>query len=289
MKLTQQQKAYFDVFGFLKFPDLLSDRIDRIVEEFEGLWADHGGGHDGKPHDFQQRSAIVPFIDQNEYLSSLIDDPRIVGIASSVLGDDFNYGTSDGNFYVGDTEWHSDWRWPEEPGTSNRKYLSVKMAFYLDPVTLDTGCLRVIPGSHFVGDAYADSVQVGSKQADEGGTQGQWGIPGGEVPAMALETQPGDLLLFNHSIKHSSWGGSGRRRMFTMNLEERHPEQDIRLLRNQMAKLSRFWIERAYGDVMLDTAGPARMVHLEQRLANEHILPPLAGKAREEMVEPARG
>ena len=35
--------------------------------------------------------------------STLLDDPRIHDIAASILGDDFNYMGSDGNFYVGDT------------------------------------------------------------------------------------------------------------------------------------------------------------------------------------------
>ena len=39
---------------------------------------------------------------------SLIDDPRIHALATTLLGDDFNYMGSDGNYYVGDTGWHSD-------------------------------------------------------------------------------------------------------------------------------------------------------------------------------------
>ena len=289
MRLTEQQLGFFQSFGFLRFPGLLSDRIERVIEEFERVWAENGGGHHGKLHDFKQRSAIMPFIDQNEHLSTLLDDPRILGIASSVLGDDFNYTASDGNFYVGDTNWHSDWRWPEEPGTDNRKYLSVKMAFYLDPVTRDTGCLRVIPGSHFVGDRFADSVQLGAMAANKAGSQGQWGIPGSEVPAVDLESEPGDLLLFNHSIKHSSWGGGTRRRMVTMNLEERYEEEDLPLLRESMGRLlSRFWAEHAYGKMIVETASASRMRHLEQRLANDEHIPALVAKARREMPEPSR-
>ena len=33
----------------------------------------------------------------------------------------------------------------------------------------------------------------------------------------ALETIPGDILMFNHDTYHSAWGGGNRRRMFTMN------------------------------------------------------------------------
>ena len=44
--------------------------------------------------------------------------------------DDWGYGGSDGNYYVGDTMWHSDHR-PHVP------YKSLKIAFYLDRVTAD--------------------------------------------------------------------------------------------------------------------------------------------------------
>jgi len=108
MQLTDQQIAYFKAFGFLKFPGLLAKEIDSIIDAFEGIWEERGGGHDGKPHDGKARSVIVPFIDQSERLCALLDDPRIVGIASSLIGDDFNYTGSDGNYYVGDTQWHSD-------------------------------------------------------------------------------------------------------------------------------------------------------------------------------------
>src|SRR5437868_4475984 len=83
--LTPEQHRFFDTFGYLRFPGLIADRIDRVIAAFERVWADHGGGHDGKPHDGAARSCIVPFIDQSEELSSLLDDPRIHGVACSLL------------------------------------------------------------------------------------------------------------------------------------------------------------------------------------------------------------
>ena len=282
MRLTDQQLSFFQDFGFLKFPGLYARDIDAINDAFEQLWAEHGGGHDGKPHDRQQRSALIHFIDRNEYLSSLIDDPRLHDIATSLLGEDYNYTGSDGNFYVGDTRWHSD-------GYRVTKYLSMKMAFYLDPVTRDSGCLRVIPGSHHVGDRYAGAMQEAAETSRDNRMDELWGVHGSEVPAMALETQPGDVLLFNHKIKHSSWGGSDRRRMFTINYEQRYRDEDLSELRERIGSESRFWVDRNYGEVMVKTAGPKRMRHLEQRLANDGHMAELARKAREEMSEPSRG
>jgi ectoine hydroxylase-related dioxygenase (phytanoyl-CoA dioxygenase family) len=163
------------------------------------------------------------------------------------------------------------------------------MAFYLDPVTRDSGCLRVIPGSHKLHDKYADAVQDVFVSSRENMTEEQFGISGSEVPAMALETVPGDLLMFNHRIKHSSWGGSDRRRMFTMNFQQRFREEDLDELREDVGQRARFWVEQPYGELLVRTASPQRMAHLEQWLANADHLPALAAKAREEMDEPARG
>ena len=144
----------------------------------------------------------------------LIDDPRIAGPVASILGDDYNYAASDGNYYVGDTKWHSDHH-------LDTPFHSVKIAFYLDPVTRDTGCLRLIPGSFRHGDAFADALHAVVPISAENRSREVWGIHGSEVPALAIESQPGDMVLFNHKTKHSAWGGSSKRRMFTYNFEER--------------------------------------------------------------------
>ena len=278
MQLTPQQIHFFHTFGYLGFSQLLSDRSEEITAAFEEIWAQNGGGHNGQPHNGQARSCIVPFIDQHETLCSLLDDPRILGIAEPLLGADFNYMGSDGNYYVGDTGWHSDgWKKATDP-------THLKIAFYLDPLTRDSGALRVIPGSHRQGEPYADWLQEKVK-----GSQDEWAIGGADVPAMALETQPGDVVCFNHNTKHAAFGGSKRRRMFTINLCQRYPQDRLQDLRDYISGSARFWVERKYGDTMVATAGPERMVHLEQPMANDGHLAALALKARAEMDEPSRG
>jgi len=277
VQLAEQQVGVFKTFGFLRFPSLFSGEIGRITDAFEAVWAGRGGGHAGKPHDGKARSAIVPFIDQHERLCALLDDPRITGIAGALLGDDFNYNSSDGNYYVGDTPWHSD-------GWRTNGYVHIKMAFYLDPVGRDSGCLRVIPGSCQPGDVFSDRVQKQIRQVQE-----LWGMLGQDVPAIPLETQPGDLILFNHNLKHASFGGGNRRRMFTINLSQRYREEDLAELRQTIGGLSRFWIDRVYSDTMVRTASPARMRHLEQVMANDGHLAELSRQARERMAEPSRG
>ena len=276
LKLTDHQLDFFKTFGFLSFPALLADQIDEIDSEFEAVWEARGGGHHGKPHEGKARSCIVPFIDQTARLCALLDDARILGIATSLLGDDFNYMGSDGNYYVGDTGWHSD-GW-------HSNFLHIKIALYLDPLTRDTGAIRVIPGSHLPGDTYANALaeKVGKSQE-------LWEAHGKDVPAVALETMLGDVVCFNHNTKHAAFGGSTRRRMFTINLCEQYPESQLDTFRGYISGHARYWVERVYGEIMVSTAGPERMRHLEQVMANDGHLAELARQAKETMTEPARG
>lgn len=258
MGLSDQQLRYLRTFGFLKFQGLFADEIGTITDAFEEVWA-----ASGRTHDRLKRTMLVPFIDQHEYLSSLLDDSRIDQVASAVLGDDYNYESSDGNYYVGDTKWHSD-KEPLDP------IPSFKIAFYLDPVTRDAGCLRVIPGSAHAGDPFATALHEAVPFTMNSRPEEFWGVAGSDVPAYAIESTPGDMLMFNHKIKHSSWGGGDRRRMFTLNLQERYAEKDLPRLREEIlafASSRNDGSRGVYGDAMIRTAGPSRMRHLEQRLA----------------------
>ena len=78
-RLSEQQLNFFETFGFLSLPGLMADCIDEITDVFERIWTEHGGGHNGQPHDGERRSCIVPFIDQHPTLCALLEDPRING------------------------------------------------------------------------------------------------------------------------------------------------------------------------------------------------------------------
>ena len=254
MRLTDQQMRFFETFGFLKFPGLFKDDIDRVTEAFEGVWAPNG-----RQHDHKERSMIAPFADLSDYLSSLLDDHRVDVVVSSLLGDDYNYAGSDGNYYVGDTKWHSD-----HPASA--PYRSLKIAFYLDPVARDTGCLRVVPGSCHWGDRYTDALDQAVRVTAESRPEEHWGVHGGDVPAHAIESEPGDMLMFNHKTKHSSWGGGDRRRMFTYNFEQHFSGELMGSLRELLKSRKERGDEAPYGEAMLRASGPGRRRHLEQRL-----------------------
>ena len=269
MQITDQQVRFFETYGYLKLTQAFRDDIDWITSEFEQVFVDRKMVHDGT-----KRSSIVPFIDQREKLCTLMDHPAIVNTASALIGDDFNYLGGDGNYYSGETAWHTD--------GFHTVGQYIKMAFYLDPVRAATGALRVVPGSH----------QIDTKWEGRHPSKAEelYGIHPREMPAQALETDPGDLLIFNHNIMHASFGGSQFRRMFTLNMC-RHAESPAEIidLENYINDADRFWLDQTHSELMRRTANPERMRHLRQVIDHETGLPARAAKCRATMPEPARG
>jgi len=268
MELTTQQQAFFAAFGYLTFPGAMAGASGWISDEFAQVFVDRGIVHDGS-----KRSCLVPFIDQRERLCTLLDHPVVAGILNGLLGDDWNYLNGDGNYYTGDTGWHSD------GFHTVGRY--VKIAFYLDPVARATGALRVIPGTHLDSD---DPRRLAARAPE------LWGIAQSEVPAIALESQPGDLVAFNHNLMHAACGGGTRRRMFTINCN-RHcaTPEEIEDLEAFVGAHDRFWNDTMHSALMRATAGAGRMRHLQQVIDHEAHLPGLAAKARAAMAEPSRG
>lgn len=282
--LTMQQKRFFETFGFLKLHGYFAECADKIIQGFDEVWSVNGSGHAGRPHDDQRRSVLVRFIDQHEYLRTLLDDPRIEHTAANLVGEDFNYMGSDGNYYVGDSRWHSD-DW-------DRTIRHIKFLFYLDPLTRDTGALRVLPGSHRIGDTYAESLHrlstVDTSFQTTERADAVLGVRPRDIPAYAIETQPGDLIVLDHNCRHASFGGDPRRRMFSILCCQRYPDDRLAELREYLGTYARFWIDRAYDERMVSTAGPRRKIHLEQVLSNDAHLAELARLRMMDMAEPSR-
>ncbi len=255
MQLTQQQRDFFRVFGFLHVPRLFSEaEAQRITEEFEITIRTVGRG---EQHDGSRRTMFGGPIEHRPFLCGLLDDERVLGVIGGVLGEDFNYASGDGNYYSGDTPWHPDGSWGQ--------LFSCKVAFYLDPLTKDTGGLRVIPGSQ------DPSHSVRAQGINPNKSQELYGVPPSDFPgSTALETNPGDFVIFNHDLYHAAFGGGTRRRMFTMNLT-RHCKTpaDMEVLHRYLSIHSAGANKvrtggGMYYPTMLDTADERRIVHLRQ-------------------------
>jgi hypothetical protein len=202
--LTADQKAHFETFGFIVMRQAFSAaEMDAISREFDDVLAED---RQGQPFCGEKRQAVMGCIEKRPLLSQLLDDDRIYLPVEQLLGQGFIWNGSDGNLYVGDTSWH--------PDGSEFDYGRIKVAFYLDPVTKDTGCLRVIPGSHRL--PLHTALQP-LKEQRETPTAKPFGITGSDVPSFPLESRPGDVVFFDQNLWHAAFGGRTGRRMFTLN------------------------------------------------------------------------
>ena len=184
--LTTEQIAHFETFGFLILRQLLSrDEIAIMKRESVEIFDEV---RDGMAFDGKQREPVQPFFERRPFLSKLVENDRIYGIGESLLGPDFFLIGTEGNLHVGDTQWHgvdldSDY------GGSPHVLQSVKIAFYLDPLDKNTGCLRVIPGSHRR--PFSECLQVLKNHINET----PFGVSGAEMPGVTGEAGRGTGFL----------------------------------------------------------------------------------------------
>lgn len=216
--LSPQQVAYQKTFGFLRFPGLFANDLESIVEAFEEVWERDGDGAvsiEDPVHKNRPRKMLPDFVNRHPVLRSITTDPRIDAIAESLLGEGYEFAGSDGNLAWCDTEWHID-SYGAIPGLS---YL--KISLYLDPLGPETGAIRLMPGTHrtspeHFGD-YFTNLQLNTPR-DALGTSGE------DLPCYLLESEPGDLLLWDYRLFHASYGGRERRRFLSINFHERSSE-----------------------------------------------------------------
>ena len=202
--LTDQQVAHWRTFGFLVLREVFSlEEMDEIRDVFDAVMEEERQGH---PFDGKESQTVLWFVEHRPELARLAEDDRIYGRMEQLLGPGFIWLLSDGNYYVGDTQWHG--------GEGGPVLLPhVKIAIYPDTVTKETGSLRVIPGSHRA--EYQKHLKVLNQQYDDPGAT-PFGVTGAQVPAYPLESDPGDMVFFSESLWHSSFGGRAGRRMFTL-------------------------------------------------------------------------
>ena len=264
MTLSREQLNFFDTFGYLLMRQLFSpSEMEKIIEGFEWSIQNYGGG---KNHDGKNRTTFPGPIEHTPEMCTILDHPSILGLIGGILGEDFNYAGGDGNYYSGNTNWHPDGNWGQ--------LFAAKTAFYLDSLTWDTGAVRLIPGSH------RPDHFIRQEQIDVNNSLELFGIPPTEFPgSIAVETDPGDIVIFQHDLYHASFGGDARRRMFTINCtrQAKTPE-DLEMVYQHMKGLMNWYNEHSavgfdfsmepsvFYSTIIETADENRMVHLCQPL-----------------------
>ena len=193
--ITEQQITHFRTFGFLILRDVFSAaEVETMVLEFERgreatLRSEPSAGSDH----LTQWSNLKP---ESPFIAGLLEDPRFCEVAEQLLDEGAVAVFANSNRRGGDTRWH--------PDTSDQHLRGFKFTTYLQPLTANTGALRVVPGSHKR--PLHDEVDRFLSEAK---------LEVGDAPANVCETRPGDVIAFDMRLFHAAQGGSMDRRQLT--------------------------------------------------------------------------
>ena len=226
--ITAEQKAHWDAFGFLVLRQLFAPDEVKELRQASMEVMDKTGGKDALTSD--SGYGMGAFAERHPVLTDWLVDDRIYGIPETLLGPDFLLETNGGFVWWGDTLWHGGFSAEESPASY---YNIAKVAMYFDTLTRDDGCLRVIPGTQRR--PFGERVRPQQNHDDRDAMP--FGVAQEDVPCVALESEPGDVVVFTERVFHSSFGGKkGRMQIATEYAANPTTDEQIAALREQHDK-----------------------------------------------------
>ena len=240
--LTPHQLAFMDVFGYLVFPGLLNDRIERIIAEFEAVFARHGGGHyrrGARRH--APARASCRSLTRSEYLAALLDDPRVNGLFTDLLGANYQLPGQRRQLLRRRHQLALRHRLGGRHRAASRRALFYKLALYLDPVdAAHAARCASSPAATATATATPKTCRPCWSRAAETLRR----CAGDQVPAIALD-QParrcGDL---QPSAPSTARGAAASGGACSPSTAPRHyTDAELPLLRNEVGAFARFWPE----------------------------------------------
>ncbi len=134
-----------------------------------------------------------------KWLADAIRDERLLDAVEPLIGPDIMVWTT--HWFIKEAgttnyvSWHQDSNYW---GVETDRLVTAWLA--LSPATLESGCIRLLPGSH----KGPDLEHVDTWEADNMLTRGQTIMNVDESDAVNLELQPGEVALFDYRLAHAS-------------------------------------------------------------------------------------
>lgn len=226
--LSAQQIAFFRQYGYLKVPGLFSaEEMARIEAGFESVFKEYMNASGealmhikdsplhvaDQPQTRKERFLIPGIIESSSELGDIPGDPRITGVVESLIGKNYVYRGSDGSIFNCSTSWHYDFF--NDPFDKT----SLKLSFYLDSLNHDSGAIRFMPGTNMDNEYTRTLRRVFNFRGDEKPEE-VFGIKPEDAPSVTVETEPGDLVLWNYLTMHATFHGNVRRRQIGLNFTQ---------------------------------------------------------------------
>ena len=198
---SDDEVLHYKTFGYVVMRSVFTAaEMERMREEFEIARAREDAL---APHDGTHNHRVCKVLgDDTPFFAGLTDDERLLRPAQQTFGDDvllwewqvYQYWTTEGTF------WHAN----DGDPTHGRYLYGARYQWpVFEPVTADTGALRVIPGSHL------PELQWHVRKADAAGLLADIAAVG----AVVCEAELGDVVAFDTRVYHSTAAYDRERRV----------------------------------------------------------------------------
>ena len=178
-------------------------QTSRHRDALEGFEAEHGrvfsenraGASAGLNGSYRFKSHLLM-----KWLADVVREPRILDAVEDLIGPDLLCWTT--HWFLKEAQspqyvsWHQDSNYW---GLDTTRLVSVWLA--LSRSTVESGCLRVLPGSHLG----APLAHVDTYHENNMLTRGQEISGIDESKAVNLEVAPGEMVLFDYRLAHASY------------------------------------------------------------------------------------
>lgn len=210
--LTDLQVSQFQETGFLPaFPVLSADHALHLRANLESFEAENDGVLTGSLR-FKNHLLF-------KWLSDLIRSPRILDVVEDIIGPDIMVWSTD--WWIKEANspqfvsWHQD---SQYWGLDTDKLVTVWVA--LSPSTIESGCMRVLPGSHLGPDLAHEETYHNDNML----TRGQSIDDINEDKAVNLVVDTGQAVLFAFRIAHASYPNKTDDRRVGLAIRYIHPD-----------------------------------------------------------------
>lgn len=192
-RLSESHVNFYRAFGHLIVRGMLSQHEMTIIRaESRAAMAERHARNDFDPSaeaERERRQWCPMMKPDTPFHAGLLEDVRFLSLATQLCADDVIGIKVAANRFGGSTPWHRDVFTSKDGG--------IKFVCYHEPVRRANGALRLLPLSQMIGDNYLFAEKLKR-------------LPVDDVPCTALETDPGDVIVFNIRAWHGSFGGTER-------------------------------------------------------------------------------
>jgi len=209
------RQGYAVVRGFMAPDEIaeLAGALDELYAEGvqHGRCFRHGNLFYNVARDDADSEPLVRMVQWPSYHQAVLDrvrlDPRFARLLEPLIGGDLKQIINQVHWKapgsLGDFAWHQDSRF-RRPASAYRNLATayVQTGLAIDPHTPQSGCMRLIPGSHLRGDLAMDASHLAMGAEMRDADLETVGLNAASTVDLLLE--PGDLALWSPYLVHGS-------------------------------------------------------------------------------------